>query len=178
MSWFLSPSETFATYADERAIPQARERACINGSDEGARFLAAQHRRAALGDDVPRPAHRVRRVRVDDLADDEPVKQHAYRRQVLLYGRFGESHKKTLHIASDMHRLHVRQVAYAALRAELRKLAGGVVLSPARVLVANVRGEEVEEALRRPSLFEEQGRGLRANIGQAVQRAEHHDFGG
>ena len=49
-------------------------------------FLASDWRRA-LGDDVLRPPHRGRGVHREDLADDEPVAEHADRGQVLLDGR-------------------------------------------------------------------------------------------
>lgn len=120
----------------------------------------------------------MRRIHVDYLADDEPVEEHSYRGQVLLYGRFCKSLTEALDIPRDMHGLHVRQVVHAALGAEFRKLAGRVVIGPPRVLVLDVRCEEIEEALRRPSLVKKQGRGLRANLGQALQRVQHYDFGG
>jgi hypothetical protein len=104
--------------ADERAVAQARERARVDGGEQGALFLAVQHRRAALRDDVLRPAYRVRRIRVDDLAHYEPVKKHSYRRKVLFYGRFCKPGQKALDIARDMHGLHMRQIVHAALGAE------------------------------------------------------------
>jgi hypothetical protein len=76
------------------AVAQARKRACFDGSEQGAHFLAVQHRRAAFGYDVLRPTHRVRGIHVDDLADDEPVKEHTYSGQVLLYRRFAKPSRR------------------------------------------------------------------------------------
>jgi len=142
-----------------RTVSQARERACIDGGNQGARFLAIENRRAALGDDVFRPAHRVRRVHVDNLADHEPIKQHAYRGQALLYGRFGESRKQALHIARDMDGLYMRQLAHAPFGAESRELTRGIVIGSPCVLVTDIRGEEIEEPLRRLRLLKKQRRG-------------------
>src|SRR3954471_7152290 len=50
--------------------------------------LGVEHGRMAFGDAVPGPTHRVRRVHVDDLADDEPVEEHAYRSRALFYRGF------------------------------------------------------------------------------------------
>lgn len=94
-------------------------------------------------DDVPGAAHRVGGIRVDDLADDEPVKQHAYGSQMLLDRGLGEARQKAFDIARDMHGLHVRQIVHAALGAEFRKLARRVVVGAPRVLVADIRGEEI-----------------------------------
>ena len=144
----------------------------------GARLLAVEHRRAPLDDNMLRPAHRVRWIHIDNLADYEPVKQHADCSEVLLDGGLREALTKALHIPGDMHGLNVRQIVHAALRAEFRKRAGRIVIGTPSVFVLDVRCEEIEEPLRRPRLFEKQGKGLRANIGQALQRVQYDDFGG
>ena len=51
------------------------------------RLVAVEHRRLAFFHDVLRAAHRGGRILADDLADDQPVEQHADRREVLLDGR-------------------------------------------------------------------------------------------
>ena len=55
--------------------------------EELPRLGRGQDRRRALGDDVLRAAHGRGRVHGEDLADDEPVAEHADRGQVLLDGR-------------------------------------------------------------------------------------------
>lgn len=53
-------------------------------------------------------------------------------------------------------------------------------VATSRVLVLDVGGEEIEEALRRPRLFEEQGRGAAALSGKicgGIQRYERGAHG-
>ena len=87
--------------ADQRAVAQPDERRhlplesvlgldgfChLDAGEQSARLVLAQDRRLAALDDVLGAAHRMRRVDRQHLADDEPVEQHADRRQVLLDGR-------------------------------------------------------------------------------------------
>ena len=51
-------------------------------SEQPAGLLLGQHRRLAAAHDVLGPAHRMRRVDGEDLADHQPVEQHADRREV------------------------------------------------------------------------------------------------
>jgi hypothetical protein len=78
-----------------------------------------------------RSTHRVRRVYFNDLADNEPVKQHAYHGQVLLYRGFCKSLTQALDIARDMHGLHIFQNVHAVLGAEFREPAGSNCSKPA-----------------------------------------------
>jgi hypothetical protein len=68
----------------------------------------------------------MRRVDGEDLADDQPVEQHADRGQVLLDGRLGRcalfhgrtpgvAHLQRLQIRGDMERLDIRELADAVL---------------------------------------------------------------
>ena len=53
-------------------------------------MLGCQEWRLSTLYDMRGPAHGVGRVGRENLADDEPVEQHADRRQVLLGGRLGD----------------------------------------------------------------------------------------
>jgi hypothetical protein len=135
-----------------------------------ARLLAVKHRRAAFGYNMFGPAHRVRRIHFDGLADDEPVKEHANSGQVLLDRRLGKALAKALHVARDMHRLHARQIVHAVLGAKFREPAGSIEVSPPCMFVLDICGEEIEEPFCRPRLFEEQGRGAVVS-GRRVRRS-------
>ena len=58
--------------------------------EQGAGFLGSQHRRLARLEGVFGAAHGMGRVQLQDLAGDQPVKQNAKRRQVLLDGGRGQ----------------------------------------------------------------------------------------
>ena len=47
------------------------------------RFLPVEHRRSAFLHHMLGPAHGMRRVDLDHVADHQPVEQHAQRREVL-----------------------------------------------------------------------------------------------
>ncbi len=163
--------------ADKRAVAQARESACVYRGEQSPCFLAVEHWRAAFGYDMPGSAHRVRRVHFDDLADDEPVKEHPDRGQVLFYGGFRKSFTEALDIARDMHRFHVRQIVHAVFRAEFREPAGGIEVSPPCMFILDIRGEEIEEPLRRPRLFEKQGRGATVSGHKVRRSTDFHECG-
>jgi hypothetical protein len=56
----------------------------IDAVEQGARLGRVEHRDLPRGDDMPRPAHRVRWVDRHDLAVDQPIEQVAQRREPLL----------------------------------------------------------------------------------------------
>ena len=68
----------------------ARSRRLVSESvslsgDQPSHFVPVEYRRAAFLLRVLKAAHRMRRVRVDDVADHQPVQQHPQGRQVLLH---------------------------------------------------------------------------------------------
>ena len=56
-----------------------------NAVEQFAGFVGRKHGGLALFDDVFGTAHSMRRIHLDDLADHQPVEQHAQRGQVLLH---------------------------------------------------------------------------------------------
>ena len=80
------PREAVEHHRDERPVAPARERARVDRLEEPAGLGRREHRRRALRDDVLRPPHGRRRVHREDLADDEPIAEHADGGQVLLDG--------------------------------------------------------------------------------------------
>ena len=71
------PREAVEHHRDERPVAQARERTGIDHVEEPTGLGRREHRRRALGDHVLGPPHDRRRVHREDLADDEPVAEHA-----------------------------------------------------------------------------------------------------
>jgi hypothetical protein len=102
------------------------------------------------------------------MADHEPVKQHPQRREALFHRGLGKPlplrFRKSEHfnIDGDVRRFHAGQVEQSPALAPVRKPAGGFVLRPPRVPVADVRGEEPEEPLRRLFVRRKHGGGLTA----------------
>jgi hypothetical protein len=97
---------------------------------------------------VLRPAHGRGRIGRHDLPGDEPVKQHADRRKLLLHIRCGMGLLPGLYIGRYVERpdCHQRQ---AAVLAPGEELAARPSIGAARVGVADMGGEEVDIAPRR-----------------------------
>ena len=91
--------------ADERPIAKADQAVCRDALKQLMRFLRREDRRAAAVDDVARAPHHRCRVGADDLADHQPVKQHAHRRQMLLHAGRCVRRPQLLDVGSHMHRL-------------------------------------------------------------------------
>jgi hypothetical protein len=107
---------------------------------------------------VPGPAYRVRRIHVDDLADDKPVKKHEYRGEVLLERRLGKPRSRfSIYPATCTSFTYSRSCTKRCAQ-NPKNLHTALKYPPPRVLVADIRDEEIDETLRRPRLFEKQGR--------------------
>src|SRR6516225_1308364 len=81
--------KTVDHHADQRAIAQTDERREVNAVEKMAGLFFRQHRRLATAHDVLGPTHSMGRIDRENLADDEPIKQHADGREVLFDGRLG-----------------------------------------------------------------------------------------
>ena len=101
------------------------------------------------------------RVDGEDLADDEPVEQHANRRQVLFGCRSGRRplfHRplaglgdlQRLKVRGDMERLDIVEFADAVLLEPGEERTDGPVIGHARIVVLDRGGEETEETACRP----------------------------
>ena len=113
------------------------------------------------------------RIGGDDLAGDQPVKQHAYGGEVLLDRRLLEILPERLDIGGDVQRLDIGNLADLVMVAPGEEPHAGVMIRHAGVLVANGGGEELEEA----------SGGLVAGVGDharhqnAVARGDSQGFG-
>ena len=128
------------------AVAQADHGRGVDALDQAARLFLGQHRRLAAPHDVLGSAHRMRRVDREHLADDEPVEQHAHGGEVLLDGRLGDGFLQRLDIGRDMQRLDIGELGDAVPFEPGKERARRPVIGHARVLVADRRGEEFEEA--------------------------------
>ena len=146
--------------ADEGPVAQTQQQrflglgavAVLHGPDgpdaveQGAGFLCSQHRRLARLEGVFGAAHGVGRVQLQDMAGDQPVKQNAKRRQVLLDGGRGQLALQVLNESGDVDRLHLGEPADAVLPAPGRKAASGVEVGAAGVGVVELSGEKLQHA--------------------------------
>jgi hypothetical protein len=111
-------------------------------------LILGEHRRLAAAHDMLGPAYRMRRIDGEDLADDEPIEQHADRREVLFDRGFGGRRLQRLDIGGDMHGLDIGELADAVLLDPGEERAHGPVISHARVLVADVGRKEFQKPPR------------------------------
>jgi len=132
--------------SDQRAIAQTGMRHHIDAVEQRARFRWIEHRRLPGRDDMTRPAHRSGRVDWHDLAGDEPIEQMPDRGEPLFDARRGQFARGRLDPRRDVHRLDGGDRRHAGARAPAEKFIGGAGIGPARVRVADVGGEEFEEA--------------------------------
>ena len=82
--------EAVDQHSEERTVAQAREHRDVDAAEQCPGLGGGEHRGLAGLDDVLGFPDRARGVEGQDLADDEPVEEHATRRQVLLDARGGE----------------------------------------------------------------------------------------
>lgn len=94
-------------HGNQRPVTQSLDGAYVYGGEQGSRLLAIQHRSATFNHNMLRPSYRMCRIYRNDLPNDEPIKEHPYRGQVLLDCWFGEAVMQAFHIGRDMHRFHV-----------------------------------------------------------------------
>jgi hypothetical protein len=117
----------------------------IDDGEQPAGLLLAEHRRFAALDDVLGPAHRMRRIDRENLADDEPVEQHADRGQMLLDGRSrgralldgaitGVRHPQR-QIGGNVERLDIGELVETVLLEPGEERAHGPVIGHPRVVV-------------------------------------------
>ena len=94
------------------------------------------------------PTHSMGRIDCQDLADDEPIKQHADGREVLFDGRLGGRRLKPLDVGGDVHGLDIGELADPMLLDPGEEGARSPIIGHARVLIADLGGEEFEEPAR------------------------------
>jgi len=93
-----------------------------------------------------RPAHGMRRIRWNDLAGHQPVEQHADAGQMLLDRWCRPFAAQLLDIGGDMHRLYLAQLMDAATLTPAEERASSAAVGGACIRIADVDGEEFEEA--------------------------------
>jgi hypothetical protein len=123
-------------------------RPSVDAIEQPARLSRIEHRRLPSRHDVPGPAHRRGRVHRHDLAGDEPIEQMTDRGEPLLDARRRELARAGLDPGADVHRLDGGDRRHAGARTPGQKFIGGTGIGAARVRVADVGGEEFEEAHR------------------------------
>ena len=139
------PREAVDEHPEERAVAQARERRDVDAVEQGPGLRGGEHRGLAGLDDVLGSAHRARGVEGEDLADDEPVEEHAQRRQVLLDARGGERSGELLDVGGDHHGLDLVEGEAPLLAPGGEAPRGGEVGKPG-VGVSDMGGEELPES--------------------------------
>ena len=129
---------------DQGAIAQAYQRARVDAVQQAPGLDRRQHRCLAGFNDVFGAAHRTGRVEGHDLADNQPIEQHADGRQVLLDGRRRVGLRQLLDVGGHQHRLNPVQRQAPDL-APVGEPVDGRQVGHARVRVTDVGGEEFPE---------------------------------
>ena len=80
------------------------------------------------------------------MAGDQPVKQNAKRRQVLLDGSRGQLALQVLNESSNVDRLHLGELPDLVFLTPGRKAAGGIEVGAAGVGVVDLSGKELQHA--------------------------------
>ena len=110
----------------------------VDGVEQRAGLVGGEHGRLAFFHDVFGAAHGVGRVRVEDMAGDKPVEQHAQRGQVLLHRGRRELALQILNEGGDVERLHVGELVRCLPVAPCGKAARGVEVRLAGVVVVDL----------------------------------------
>jgi hypothetical protein len=92
------------------------------------------------------PAHRCRRILVDDLADDEPIEQSADRRKVLLDRRRAVVASQQFDVGGDVMGADRAELGHALHLEPGKEAAHGNAIGGPSVQVADMRGEEIDES--------------------------------
>jgi hypothetical protein len=116
----------------------------LDAVEQHARLVCGEDRRLALLRRVPRTADRCRRVERHNLADHEPIEEHAYRGERLLHGRSREILTEHLDVGRDVHRTYPLEREPSSF-APAEKIRTRAVIRAARVRVPDVGGEEFQE---------------------------------
>ena len=140
------PREAVDQDADERPIAKADQAVCRDALEQLMRFLRREDRRPAAVDDVARAPHHGGGVAPDDLADHQPVEQHAHRRQMLLDAGRRVRRPELLDVGGHMHGLEEPELGQPPALAPAEEVRNGQSIGLPGVAVADVGGEELDEA--------------------------------
>jgi len=152
-----------------------------NAVEQLAGLLGGKHGRLAFFDDVFGTAHGVGRIHVDDVADHQPVEQHAERGQVLL----NRGRRKwfllqflvlqVLDECGDMEGLDAGELSDSVALAPFREAPCRVQIRLARVVVLDLSGEKFEHALGGFGRWREEWRGKHGG-GRGEDELVHSTF--
>ena len=166
--------EAVDEHAEEGAVAQARKRREVDAVEQGSSFCGGEDRSLAGLDDVFGSAHRCCGIEGEDLADDEPVEEHAQRGQVLLDARSGKRARELLDVGGDHHGLHLVEREATTL-APVGEAPDGSEVGEPGIGIADMGGEELPEAALGVGGGGEEHRRRRAVGGQGRARGA---FGG
>jgi len=156
---------------DQRPVAQVAHGVGGDRIEKPAPVGGVEHRRLAGFRHVLRAAHGRRRVYWHHLAGDEPIEQHAHGGELLLDARRRMGLLECLYISGDIERPD-RGQRQPAILAPGEELATGPRVSPARVRVADIGGEEFNVAPGgRLASVGDQRRHQMAAVGQGRERA-------
>ena len=170
------PGEAVDHDPDQRPVAQSDQCGGLDRVQQLARLLGGEHRRLAALDHVLGPAHRTCRVGLQNPAGGQVVEQLPDGGQVLLDRGLRRLGAELLDVGGDAERLDLVQLELA-LVAPVEELFHRARVGHARVAVADVGGEELDEAAAGAfALGADNGR-QRVQAG-ADQRRRRHDLVG
>src|SRR5262249_47538593 len=138
---------------------------CIDVVEKPTHLLSREYRRLSFLDAVAWASHRRCGIEWRDLSGHQPVKEHPYRREVLLNHLRRALPGQLFYVGGDKHGLDGREASASSL-APFEESSDSPGVGKAGVLVSNVGGEELDEApggllpLARDDVREREGSGL------------------
>lgn len=158
------PREAVDEQGNERPVAQAAQGVRGDAVEELARLVRGKDRGLAGLNHVLGPAGRGGRVVGHDLADDEPVEEHPDCGEVLLGRRCCVCAGHLLDVAGDVVRADRGELMDVPDLEPTEEVADVPVVRGARVPVADVRGEKLQEPVRGVLASGGDGRRHRARV--------------
>ncbi len=149
---------------------------------EPAGLIGRQDGRLAFFHDVAGTAHGVGRVHIQDVAGHQPVEEHPQCGQVLFDGGRGKLPLQVLDEGGDVDGLDAGELVDATAGAPVREAVGGVQVRLARMVVVDLGGEKLQDALgglrRRREKRPGPPCGVPRGVPHGVKRRGGEDLGG
>jgi hypothetical protein len=157
------PPEGINHCCNDRPIAKTDDIRVVDRIQQRARFLLGQNWRFAFLNRVLRASDRRGRIRGHDLADHQPIEQHADGGEMLLDRGLGESSTEQFDVRRDVDRFNVDKVFQIISPAPAGELPNTAKVCPSGIRIADIGGKELEESPGGRRRWSKNARNLRQN---------------